>query len=96
MGKNKRVECAKLVADFCQRFCTLEDFVLVVAIKGYQDIRTNFMAIYISRDDLIAGVVRRRVDDVALHEFNGLRIETSKLNLRNSANGCLLYTSRCV
>ena len=48
VGKNQRVECAKLGADFCQRFCTLEDFVLVVAIKGYQDIRTNFMAIYIS------------------------------------------------
>ena len=87
VGKNQRVECAKLVADFCQRFCTLEDFVLVVTVKGYQDIRTNFMTIYISWDDLVAGIVGRRVDDVALHEFNGLRIETSKLDLRNSANG---------
>lgn len=74
MLDNERIKGTRFFANFGQRFGTLKNLVLVVAIERDQDICTAFIAVDHRGNNFVPRVFGRRVHDIAFHELDRLRI----------------------
>ena len=67
---HERVVGAVLHAHLEQLLGALEDLVGIVAVQRDQDVGAHLFALDVRREDVVAGMRRRCVDDIAFHEFD--------------------------
>ena len=74
MLDNERIKGTRFFANYGQRFGTLKNLVLLIAIERDQDICTAFIAVDHRGNNFVPRAFGRRVHDIALHELDRLRI----------------------
>lgn len=80
---NERIVCAALFGKLAEAIHLRGKLRLAVADQSHEYIRAGLLTVYDRREHAVAREGRGGIDDVALHEFDRLRIKVCKLYLRN-------------